>query len=131
MNNRIRLAIMLVLYCVIFWEESPDAIAPLAFAIPYFTIPAAKIGIVQVAAWSGWLAVLFTLIAFKERSPARITLIAKIGLCLSAGLFIACSTPVILAAITAVPFAVVALWPYRKQKSPNQTLHATAAPPGS
>jgi hypothetical protein len=131
MSNRIRLALLLVLYCLIFWDASPDAIAPLIFAVPFFTIPAAKIGILHLAAWTGWLSLVIALVAFKERYPQRFTLAAKVGLSLSACLFIASSSPITIAAITAIPFVVVLVWPRRKQKSPNQTLQATAATPGS
>jgi hypothetical protein len=131
MSNRIHLALLLVLYCFVFWDESPDAIAPLIFAVPYFTIPTTKIFIPHLAAWTGWISLVIALVAFTERHPRKFTIAAKIGLSVSACLFVACSSPITFAAMTAIPFAVAVAWPQRKQKSPNQALQATAATPRS
>jgi hypothetical protein len=127
MSNRIRLTLLLVSYCFIFWEEAPDAIAPLMFAVPYFTIPGTKVGVAQFAAWMGWISLVIALISFTERRPQRFTLAAKIGLALSACLFIAASSPITVPAISAIPFALAVVWPQRKPKA--APLPAAAAPP--
>lgn len=130
MRNRIRLALLFVLYCFIFWDAAPDAGAPLVLAVPFFSVPGSKIGLIQVAAWTGWLSLVATLVAFKERYPQGFSLAAKVGLSLSAGLFIACSIRITMAAITAIPFVVVLVWPARRQESPSQGLPGTAGGPG-
>ena len=127
MNRRLHLALLLVAFFGVVWLELPDAMAPLVLAIPYFALSVfwrAGVHTVDFASIIGLLGIGIAIGSFARPDSVRLWLWAKVVLAVSAALFVTTSRPVGHAAISFVPFAILAVWPAKKKK-PNQAPEPT------
>jgi len=103
------------------WLEVPDAAAPLIFAIPFFGLTIGVRGggvhLVDFAALLGVIGAVGAVVALFKKENGAVSIFARTALGTSALLFVLSSRPMWESALTALPFCVVLLWPWKKQNA--------------
>ena len=127
MHRRLHVALLLAAFFCVFWLDLPDAVAPLILAIPFFAMSVISRGgfhSVDFAAGLGVVGLGLAIAALLR--PGRDTLLVwtRVVLATSVAWFVVVSRPMWQAALSAIPFAVLAVWLARKS-GPNKSVETT------